>query len=99
MYMDGDHYILKTYEWSNCANATQIPCWVPQMNDIVDTETQKDLDKCSTLFDYNCEKQVLWQSMVDAGYKCLRKRPCEMMHYKLTKSDVFQIPKEHLLRV
>ena len=94
--MDKDNYILKTYKWSNCANATQIPCWVPQMKDLVAEETQRDLDKCSTLFDYNCEKQVLWQSMVDAGYKCLNKRPCEMMHYKLTKRDVMQFPKEHL---
>ena len=93
--MDTNHYFLKTYKGSNCANATQIPCWVPLMKDLVDVETQKDLEKCSTLFDYNCEKQVLYQSMIDAGLKCLKEKPCEKMLYKVAERDVLQFPKEH----
>ena len=89
-----DYYILKTYEGTNCANATHIPCWVPQVKDIVEFETQNNLDKCLTIMDYTCEKEVLWQSMVNAGYKC--PKPCEKLLYKLIEKEKFQISKDHL---
>ena len=93
MFMDMDYHILKTYEKTNCLNATNIPCWVPQMKDIVEYETQKNLEKCTTLMDYNCEKMVLYHSMIDIGLdKC--PRPCDKLHYKLIKGEVYQIPNE-----
>ena len=92
-FMDMDYHILKTYETSNCLNATNIPCWVPQMKDIVEYETQKNLETCITLMDYNCEKMVLWYSMIDTALnKC--PRPCDRLHYKLIKGDMYQIPNE-----
>ena len=91
--MDMDYYVLKTHQLTNCLNATNIPCWVPQMADIVEYETQNNLDKCSTLMDYNCEKQVLFHSMVEMGYKC--PKPCEKLHYKLIEREGNQIPMEH----
>ena len=93
MFMDMDHHILKTYETTNCLNATNIPCWVPQMKDIVEYETQKNLEKCISLMDYNCEKMVLWHSMIGIGLnKC--PRPCDKLHYKPIKGEVYQIPSE-----
>ena len=91
-FMEMDYHILKTYDGTNCVNATHIPCWVPQMKDIVEYETQINLDKCPTLMDYNCERRVLFQSMIETGYKCLKQ--CEKLHYKLIEKEGQQIPKE-----
>ena len=88
--------MLKTYHGTNCANATNLPCWVPQIKDMVKSETQRNLAICPTIMDYNCEKKVLWQSMVDAGYKCLSKRPCERLSYKLIKKEELPIPEANL---
>ena len=87
---------MTTYHGTNCANATHVPCWVPQMKDMVELENQNNLEKCPTIMDYNCEKNVLWQSMVDAGFKCINKRPCENIQYKLNKKDEVQISKGNL---
>ena len=87
-----DYHIYRTNTYSNCVNASAIPCWVPQMKDIVEYETQNNLDKCPTLMDYNCEKRVLFQSMIETGHKC--HKPCEKLHYKLIEKEGQQIPKE-----
>ena len=93
-YMDEDFHALKTYESSNCVNATNIPCWVPQMKDIVDPNTQKNLDSCSYIMDYNCEKMVLFHGLVQAPAKC--PKPCEKVHYKLIEKEPLEIPQEQL---
>lgn len=93
MYLDMDYHIYRTNTYSNCVNASAIPCWVPQMKDIVASEVQNNLDKCPTIMDYNCEKLVLWNSMIDVASMC--PKPCKRLYYKLIEKEELQVPKEH----
>ena len=99
MYMDEDFHTRKSYQFTNCVNATNIPCSVPQIKDIVDPETQKHLDICASAMDYNCGKMILFHGLMDVGgvgqtqVKC--PKPCEKLHYKLVQKDTpLKLPRE-----
>ena len=92
--MDKDYYGLETYEFTNCVNASNVPCWVPQINDIINSNAQKWLETCSGVMDYNCENMVLWLGSQQAHSKC--HKPCERMHYKLIEREAVKIPSKHL---
>ena len=82
LYMDKDLYQQSHYMGSYCFNATNTPCWVPQIKDIVDASTQKSLKKCPTIWDYYCELIILHQAGEMAISECIK--PCHTSQYKLS---------------
>ena len=92
--MDKDFYGLKTQEFTNCVNASNIPCWVPQIKDIVNSNAQKRLEPCSSVMDYNCENMILWFGLQRTFPKC--HKPCDRLHYKLIEREAIKIPNKHL---
>ena len=70
---------------NHCLNATNTPCWVPQVKDILDSRFQKNLDICPTIWDYYCELIILYKAGQMADSKCVK--PCQTSQYKLTKLD------------
>ena len=93
--MDKDFHALETYIGTNCANATNIPCCVPQIKDIV--KTQHNLDRCPTVMDYNCERMVLYYGLPQALGKC--RKPCENLQYSMIERDGYKILKDHMEQV
>ena len=93
--MDKDFHALETYESTNCANATNIPCWVPQIKDIV--KNQHNLARCPTVMDYNCERMILYYGLTQAMAKC--PKPCENLQYSVIERDGYKLRKEHMEQV
>ena len=104
MYLDEDFHTRKSYQFTNCVNATNIPCSVPQIKDIVDPETQNHLDICTYIMDYNCGKMILFHGLMAVGgvgqtqIKC--PKPCEKLHYKLIQKDTpFKLPQPQVVEL
>lgn len=82
LYMEKDFYQLNHFMGSYCFNATNTPCWVPQIKDIVDANIQKNLKKCPTIWDYYCELIILHQAGQMATAECIK--PCHSSQYRVT---------------
>ena len=82
LYMDKELYQRSHYMGSYCLNATNTPCLVPQIKDILDANIQKDLKKCPTIWDYYCELIVLHQAGQMATSECIK--PCHTSQYRLS---------------
>lgn len=65
---------------SYCAQSNHVPCWVPQIKDIIDPEVSKSLKKCPTVWDYMCEMQFLMYIFNFGPTRC--PKPCKTWHYK-----------------
>ena len=64
-----------------CAQSKNVPCSVPQIKDIIESETSGGLEKCPTVWDYMCELQYLVYIYNFAPTMC--PKPCQTWHYKL----------------
>ena len=80
IYMDDNYSVLDSYYGTNCANATNIPCWIPQIKDHI--VTQDGLNKCRTIMDLNCELGILYSGLEERGRTCTK--PCQSWKYKLS---------------
>ena len=80
LYMDKEPYQLKSYMGTHCLNATSVPCSIPQIKNIIDTDVQENMKKCQTFWDYNCELIVLWHAKQTADSKCVT--PCQTSQYR-----------------
>ena len=77
LYMDK-----KSYSVTQCLNATNTPCSIPQMKDVIDIDVVKGLKACPTIGDFKCEKMVLAQALGMGYLKCTK--PCQKWRYQMT---------------
>ena len=63
-----------------CVQSKHVPCWVPQIKDIVDPEKTKGLKRCPTVWDYMCEMQFLMHIFQFGPTMC--PKPCKTWQYK-----------------
>ena len=63
-----------------CAKAEYVPCWAPQIKNILDPEKSKLLKKCPTVWDYTCELGFLLFAWKYGPAMC--PKPCKTWHYK-----------------
>ena len=82
LYMDKELYQLESPMGNHCFNATNTPCWVPQVKDIIDASIQKNLKMCPTIWDYYCELAVLYHAGQMAASECIK--PCQTSQYRLS---------------
>ena len=86
LYVEKDLYQKKvvgySYYTDYCLLANNTPCLVPQVKDILDNSTQKNLKICPTIWDYQCELNVLHQAGQMVTTECIK--PCKTSQYKMT---------------
>ena len=63
-----------------CDSAENIPCWVPQIKDILDPEKSKLLKKCPTVWDFTCETNFLVYAWKYGPSMC--PKPCKNWRFK-----------------
>ena len=63
-----------------CDTAENIPCWVPQIKDILDPEKSKLLKKCPTVWDFTCETNFLVYAWKYGPSMC--PKPCKNWRFK-----------------
>ena len=59
---------------TECQNFNDIPCMIPQVQDLLTSDEKKSLHPCSTLLQYNCMKQRLLYSFkhsIETVKKCI----------------------------
>ena len=94
IYMNKSYDKLKTYQNTNCLNATQIPCWTPIITWFIAPEMLSNMTKCPTIMDHNCESMILYYGLEAASKKCTR--PCHSTHYKLISRGSNKLGSEKL---
>ena len=63
-----------------CARAENVPCYLPQIKHLLDSEKSKLLEKCPTVWDYMCELGWLIYAWKYGPSMC--PKPCKTWHYK-----------------
>ena len=63
-----------------CAQSEHVPCWIPQIKDVIDPDISSSLEKCPTVWDYVCELQFLLYIHNFGSTLCLK--TCKTWHYK-----------------
>ena len=77
------HYMdKKSYNVTQCLNATNTPCSSPHMKDLIDINVLKGLKTCPTPLDFNCQQVVLFHALRKGNYKC--RNPCQKWIYQVT---------------
>ena len=71
------HMDKKSYNVTQCLNATNTPCSTPQMKDLLDINVVKGLKICPTLKDFNCEEAVL-TDILNMAYHMVHQTMSEM---------------------
>ena len=66
-----------------CAQSEHVPCWIPQIKDVINTEIASDLEKCPTVWDYMCELKFIMYLYNYGPTMCLKS--CKTWHYKFYK--------------
>ena len=67
-----------------CAKSEHVPCWIPQIKDVIDRNVSSGLEKCPTVWDYMCELQFLMYIQQYSPTVCLKS--CKSWHYKFYKA-------------
>ena len=73
-------YAYKGATGDGCTKAENVPCWVPQIKNILDTEKSMVLKKCPTVWDYTCQLGVLHYAWKYGPAMC--PKPCTTWRYK-----------------
>ena len=76
-------------EWY-CPLSQHVPCWVPQIKDILDPEISKQLNKCPTVWDYMCETSFLYYAWKHGPAMC--PKPCKTWIYKSNDAGSSKMP-------
>ena len=82
LYMGKELYQNPSILGTQCFNATNTPCWVPQVKDVLDADIQKNLKMCPTIWDYYCELNVLYHAGQMSASECIK--PCQTSQYRLS---------------
>ena len=64
----------------HCARSQHVPCWIPQIKDVIEPNISSGLEKCPTIWDYKCELNFLMHIHNHGPTLCLKS--CETWHYK-----------------
>ena len=80
--------------FSTCQQSTKTPCRVPHVKDILENDTYHNLSKCSTVWDFNCQKWIITLSS-QAINKCIR--PCYNINYKVIPQSGLRVDRALVL--
>ena len=80
IYMNKSALPREVHGTTYCAQSKHVPCWIPQIKDVIDPEISSDLEKCPTVWDYMCELKFL-MFIYNYGPTMCRKS-CKTWHYK-----------------
>ena len=80
--------------FSTCQQSTKTPCRVPHVKDILENDTYHNLSKCSTMWDFNCQKWIITLSS-QAINKCIR--PCYNINYKVIPQSGLRVDRALVL--
>ena len=73
-----------------CPLSQHVPCWVPQIKDVLDPAKSKQLTKCPTVWDYMCEMSFLMYAWKHGPSLCAK--PCKTWIYRSIDAGSTKMP-------